>query len=100
MVTANENSAEVAAAGVAAIFVPFPQAVDDHQTANARYLVERNAAVLLPQSELTPGRFVELLKQFAENRDIVRRMAEAGRACSIPNADDAVAQLCLEAMHA
>jgi UDP-N-acetylglucosamine--N-acetylmuramyl-(pentapeptide) pyrophosphoryl-undecaprenol N-acetylglucosamine transferase len=92
--------AEVAAAGVAAILVPFPQAVDDHQTANARYLVERGAAVLIPQDELTPERIVGVLKQFADNRDTVQRMAEAGRACSIPNADDTVAQLCLEAMHA
>jgi UDP-N-acetylglucosamine--N-acetylmuramyl-(pentapeptide) pyrophosphoryl-undecaprenol N-acetylglucosamine transferase len=92
--------AELAAAGVAAILVPFPGAVDDHQTANARFLVERDAAILLPQSSLSPERVAELLKQFASNRDVLRRMAEAGRACSIPDADDTVAQLCMEAMHA
>ena len=43
--------AEVCAAGVPSVLVPFPQAVDDHQTRNAEYLVERGAAVLVPQSE-------------------------------------------------
>ncbi len=92
--------AELAAGGVAAILVPFPRAVDDHQTANARFLVDRGAAILLPQPELTPARVAELLKQFAANRAVLLRMAEAGRACSIPDADATVARLCLEAMHA
>ncbi len=48
--------AELAAAGCCAVLVPYPHAVDDHQTANARYLMERQAAVLLPQPEFTPTR--------------------------------------------
>jgi UDP-N-acetylglucosamine--N-acetylmuramyl-(pentapeptide) pyrophosphoryl-undecaprenol N-acetylglucosamine transferase len=47
--------AELAAAGVASILVPFPHAVDDHQTGNARFLVNVGGAFLLPQAELTPG---------------------------------------------
>ncbi|WP_264756312.1 UDP-N-acetylglucosamine--N-acetylmuramyl-(pentapeptide) pyrophosphoryl-undecaprenol N-acetylglucosamine transferase, partial [Moraxella canis] len=44
---------EIQNAGVAAIFVPLPHAVDDHQTANARVLVDAGAAILMPQSALT-----------------------------------------------
>ena len=54
---------ELAAVGAAALFVPFPSAVDDHQTRNARFMVERAAAWLLPQSELTPQRLATLLQQ-------------------------------------
>lgn len=92
--------AELAAAGVAAILVPFPLAVDDHQTANARFLVDRSAAVLVPQPELTPARLADMLKQFSANRHALLQMAEAGRACSIADADATVAQLCMEAAHA
>ena len=92
--------AELAAAGVGAILVPFPQAVDDHQTANARYLVERGAAVLLPQPELSAARLAELLAPLAANRGVLLGMARAARAVSVPDADATIAQLCLEAMHA
>ena len=54
---------ELAAIGVAAVFVPLPAAVDDHQTRNARFLVDRGAGWLLPQSELTPERLAQLLRQ-------------------------------------
>lgn len=92
--------AELAAAGVASILVPFPFAVDDHQTANARFLEERGAAVRVAQSELTPARLNALLAQFAGNRELLLTMAEAARAASVPDADETVARLCLEAMHA
>ncbi len=45
---------EVAAAGVAALFVPFPHAVDDHQTTNAEFLSKQGAALLVQQQDLTP----------------------------------------------
>src|SRR5512139_1229974 len=54
--------AELAAAGVASVLVPFPHAVDDHQTTNARYLADRGAAVLVPQRDLTPERLAELIR--------------------------------------
>lgn len=54
---------ELAAVGAAALFVPFPSAVDDHQTRNARFMVERAAGWLLPQPELTPQRLATLLQQ-------------------------------------
>jgi UDP-N-acetylglucosamine--N-acetylmuramyl-(pentapeptide) pyrophosphoryl-undecaprenol N-acetylglucosamine transferase len=54
---------EIAAVGAAAIFVPFPSAVDDHQTHNARYLVNRQAGLLMPQQELTPEKLAEVLEK-------------------------------------
>src|SRR5256885_16456013 len=51
--------AEIAAAGVASVLIPYPHAVDDHQTANARFLAAAGAAVLMPQSELNPERLAE-----------------------------------------
>jgi UDP-N-acetylglucosamine--N-acetylmuramyl-(pentapeptide) pyrophosphoryl-undecaprenol N-acetylglucosamine transferase len=54
---------EIAAVGAAAIFVPFPAAVDDHQTTNARFLVEQGAGLLLPQQDLTPERLARLLQK-------------------------------------
>ena len=92
--------AELAAAGVASILVPYPHAVDDHQTANAKFLVERGAAVLLPQRELTASRVQELLRQFSVRRDMLLAMANAARACAVLDADAVVAQACREAMHA
>jgi UDP-N-acetylglucosamine--N-acetylmuramyl-(pentapeptide) pyrophosphoryl-undecaprenol N-acetylglucosamine transferase len=52
---------EIAAVGAAALFVPFPSAVDDHQTSNARFLVDQGAAWLVPQSQLTPAMLAEML---------------------------------------
>jgi UDP-N-acetylglucosamine--N-acetylmuramyl-(pentapeptide) pyrophosphoryl-undecaprenol N-acetylglucosamine transferase len=92
--------AELAAAGVGAILVPYPHAVDDHQRANARYLVERDAAVLLPQGEFNVARIGELLAEFAGNREVLVKMARAARACAITDAADVVARECREAAHA
>ncbi len=54
---------EIAAVGAAAMFVPFPSAVDDHQTTNARFLVDSGAAWLLPQAELTPASLADFLQK-------------------------------------
>jgi UDP-N-acetylglucosamine--N-acetylmuramyl-(pentapeptide) pyrophosphoryl-undecaprenol N-acetylglucosamine transferase len=54
---------EIAAVGAAALFVPFPAAVDDHQTVNARFLVDQGAGQLLPQKDMTPERLAELLQK-------------------------------------
>jgi len=86
--------AELAAAGVASVLVPFPHAVDDHQTLNARFLVERNAAVLVPQHELTPQTLADLLRGFT--RDALLAMAERARAAAKPDATRAVAEACME----
>jgi len=54
---------EIAAVGAAAIFVPFPHAVDDHQTTNARFLVEQGGGWLVPQAELTPQSLADQLQK-------------------------------------
>lgn len=91
--------AELAAAGLPAILVPFPSAVDDHQTENARYLASRGAAVLLPEATLTAERLAQELKQLTVG-DARRRlaMAEAARAAAVPRAAEHLADLCLAAI--
>ncbi len=86
--------AELAAAGVASILIPFPFAVDDHQTHNARFLSERGAAVLLPQRELSPEKLAQLLRELTRER--LLPMAQAARAAAKPDAAQQVAQACAE----
>jgi UDP-N-acetylglucosamine--N-acetylmuramyl-(pentapeptide) pyrophosphoryl-undecaprenol N-acetylglucosamine transferase len=86
--------AELAAAGVPSILVPFPHAVDDHQTTNARFLSDAGAAVLLPQSELTAERLAELIAGFDRKR--LSQMAASARALGRPDATQAVARACME----
>lgn len=71
--------AEIAAAAKAAIFIPYPHAVDDHQTANARYLVDANAATLIPQAQLQADVLVQYWRQFDQDRASLLRMANAAR---------------------
>jgi len=85
--------AELAAAGVASILVPFPHAVDDHQTGNARFLANAGAAILLPQAELTPERLA-LIRNM--NRDQLLQMAEKAQSLAKPDATAAVANACKE----
>jgi len=89
--------AELAAVGVASILVPFPYAVDDHQTANARYLADNDAAVLLPQTQLTPERLGELIKEATP--ETLRKMAEAARGLALMNATRDVSDQCMEVAH-
>jgi UDP-N-acetylglucosamine--N-acetylmuramyl-(pentapeptide) pyrophosphoryl-undecaprenol N-acetylglucosamine transferase len=86
---------ELAAAGIASVLVPFPSAVDDHQTFNARYLADRTAAVLLPQSELTPRGLADLLIGFTRER--LLDMASRARALGKPDAAQIVAGFCMAA---
>lgn len=86
--------AELAAAGVASILIPFPFAVDDHQTHNAHFLSERGAAVLLPQTELNAEKLAQLLGQL--DREKLSRMAEKARSVAKQDAAFAVAKICRE----
>lgn len=88
--------AELAAAGVGSILVPYPHAVDDHQTTNARFLVDADAAVLLPQSELTPEHLAGLLSELSGQRQRLSAMALAARSRARPDATDRLAAHCLE----
>jgi UDP-N-acetylglucosamine--N-acetylmuramyl-(pentapeptide) pyrophosphoryl-undecaprenol N-acetylglucosamine transferase len=91
--------AELAAAGVASILIPFPFAVDDHQTRNAQFLSKHGAAVLLPQSELSPERLAQLLRDLADGeagRQKLSSMAQKARGLAKPDAAAAVAGICGE----
>ncbi len=90
--------AELCAAGVASILVPFPAAVDDHQTANARFLVEHKAALLMPQPELNAAALAAHIRAFSEQPQRRLDMAEAARALAKPHAAQDVAKRCLEAL--
>ncbi len=87
--------AEVAAVGTAALFVPFPHAIDDHQTVNARYLSDAQAAWLQPQSSLTPEWLAEWLGQ--RSRDELQAVAERARAHARPRAAADIADVCEQA---
>jgi UDP-N-acetylglucosamine--N-acetylmuramyl-(pentapeptide) pyrophosphoryl-undecaprenol N-acetylglucosamine transferase len=84
--------AELAAAGVASVLIPFPSAVDDHQTHNARFLSEQGAAVLLPQNELSAEKLAQLLREMS--RDKLQAMAQAARCLARSDATQQVAQVC------
>jgi UDP-N-acetylglucosamine--N-acetylmuramyl-(pentapeptide) pyrophosphoryl-undecaprenol N-acetylglucosamine transferase len=86
--------AEVSAAGVAAILVPFPFAVDDHQTTNARYLVDAGAGVLVQQRDLTPEALAARLRGLT--REQLLGIASKARALGKPDATRAVAEACME----
>ncbi len=90
---------ELMAAGVASILVPFPHAVDDHQTANAQFLVEAGAARLRPQAELTPERLVQDLTELGASKESRLAMAMAARSLAKPEAARVAANYCIEAIH-
>lgn len=83
--------AEIAAAGVAALFIPYPHAVDDHQTENARFLAEVNAAWLMQQRDLTPQALADWLK--ARSRPELLERAAKARGLARPDATQRVAEV-------
>jgi UDP-N-acetylglucosamine--N-acetylmuramyl-(pentapeptide) pyrophosphoryl-undecaprenol N-acetylglucosamine transferase len=85
---------EIAAVGAAAVFVPFPFAVDDHQTANARFLVDPGAAWLLPQTEMTPQSLADMLQK-TERSTLLHRGLAAKNMQQL-HATDAVVAACEE----
>jgi len=86
--------AELAIAGMPSILVPYPFAVDDHQTSNAKYLVDNGAAFLVQQKELTAKRLLDMLNQLDLTR--LQQMAAAAKKLALPDATKKVADLCLE----
>lgn len=88
--------AEIAAVGVPAILIPFPQAIGDHQTANARFLAESHAAILLPQTECTPMRLYEILSELMTHPAQRLEMANRCRQLAKPKATVQVAEQCIE----
>lgn len=79
--------AECACAGIPAIFVPLPSAVDDHQTKNADFLVSRGAALLCPQSQLNAESLSALLRPLIGDRSKLEAMSAKAKDCAVTNAD-------------
>lgn len=92
--------AELCAAGLGAILVPFPHAVDDHQTRNADHMVQVKAAMLIPQHKLTADILAETLTDLLADRGRILEMARAARSLARPDATERVVNYCLEAAHA
>lgn len=87
---------ELAAVGIASILVPYPFAVDDHQTKNAQYLVESGAAELIQQVDLTQEKLFSVLGLLCGQKDKLLHMAQQAKKLARPNATQIVADYCLE----
>jgi UDP-N-acetylglucosamine--N-acetylmuramyl-(pentapeptide) pyrophosphoryl-undecaprenol N-acetylglucosamine transferase len=88
---------ELAAAGVGAILVPYPAAVDDHQTHNARFLTEVDAAVLIADRDLEPQRLCDELTRLTADRGRLLEMATRARGRALPDAADELTRAVLHA---
>ena len=86
--------AELTAAGVGALLVPYPYAVDDHQTANAQFMVSAQAGLLLPQAKLSANQLAEILANLT--REQCLKWAENARTLALPNSADDVAKIAIE----
>lgn len=88
--------AEVSAAGMPAIFVPLPTAVDDHQTKNARYLSDNGGAVCMPQTQLTSEKLADILKDWSDNRGKISEVSRIAGSMAKLDATEAAAKVCME----
>lgn len=88
--------AELCAVGLGAVFVPFPYAVDDHQTANAEYMVKRQAAVCIQQSELTAERLADIVRQFIQSPAQCLAMAQAAYGLRKTDVTEKIFNICQE----
>lgn len=89
--------AELAVAGLPSILVPFPFAIDDHQSVNASYLVSAGAAQMYSQQELTAEKLGSVLLELAAAPDQLRTMALAARGLAMPDAGNHLMSVCMEA---
>ena len=88
--------AELAVAGRPAILVPYPYAVDDHQTVNGQYLVTRGAAKMIQQKDLDAETLTNMVQQITGEPGQLDKMAEAARSVGLSRATQVVAKHCLE----
>ena len=89
--------AEIAMAGCVAIFVPYPHAVDDHQTHNARYLADQGAALIIQQHDLSKERLAKEITALANDKEHLIEMAQKAKALARPEATEQVADYCKKA---
>lgn len=87
---------ELAASGIASVLVPFPYAVDDHQTRNAEFLAEAGAAVVMQESSTDARLLAGVLGELMSDRQKLIEMAERARAVAVPDSAERVARLCME----
>lgn len=92
--------AELAATGLAALLIPYPFAVDDHQRANGQFLVDAGAARLIDQSELTAPRLADEIRALCADRATLLERAQAARAVAWPHATDDIADACYDLLEA
>jgi UDP-N-acetylglucosamine--N-acetylmuramyl-(pentapeptide) pyrophosphoryl-undecaprenol N-acetylglucosamine transferase len=88
--------AELCAAGLGAIFVPFPYAVDDHQTANAQFMVKHGAALCIQQSELTDTRLADIVSELMKSREKCLAMAQAAYRLRKVGVAEKIFEICQE----
>ena len=88
---------ELCVAGVGAVLVPFPHAVDDHQTRNAQQMVKAGGAILIPQPKLTAETLAQTLSGLAQDRNRILEMATAAKSLARADATERVVNYCLEA---
>ncbi|MEX1032685.1 MAG: undecaprenyldiphospho-muramoylpentapeptide beta-N-acetylglucosaminyltransferase [Cellvibrionaceae bacterium] len=91
---------EITAAGVAALLVPFPFAIDDHQTKNAAWLVDNGAAIIKQESELNAKVLQQELQDLLSSSERLLAMAVNARGLALPRAAERVAEICLEVANA
>lgn len=87
---------ELAAAGVASLLIPLPTAIDDHQTYNAKILVNAGAGIVMAQQELTAEKLAALLIDQLHERANLKPMATNARSLALPQAAETVATICVE----
>lgn len=90
---------ELAVAGLPSVLVPYPHAIDDHQTANARHLADAGAAVLIADAALDADQLAQLLASFAADPQRLQAMSESARKMAHPDACARVARICQEVCH-
>ncbi len=88
---------ELTLAGRGAMLVPFPYAIDDHQTRNAQWLENNGAGIVKQQKDLTADQVADFIRDVAENRGQLLRMSESARQLAMPNAANEVADYCVQA---
>jgi len=86
---------ELSAAGIGAILVPFPHAIDDHQLKNATSFASKGAGIVIPESELTPERLATELSELFADKATLMRLAECARAQARPQATEILADACM-----
>ena len=92
--------AEICAAGLAAILIPYPYAAGNHQKINAQYLVSKGAAIALEEGDLSANLLARTVKKFLDDRQQLLSIAQKARALGCPDAIGRVTRHCLEVVSA